>query len=237
MDTYRYARRRAFTLIELLTVIAIIGILAAILIPVIGSVREKARATQCVANLRTWGNATNLYLADNKGRLPVSKYIKGATVDGTYYKDLAQDVYFYVNRYVVSSTHPCAKWGYDHEKLANYTCTTRTDAGNNLTWGAYGFNGAASEQMFSSISEPSRLIWATEAAGGGGGQRWIESGVLNPSSIYLGGAPIKPHGTKNNILYLDGHVASLALHDVFKADFTRGTSSYNAADDTVRMAN
>jgi prepilin-type N-terminal cleavage/methylation domain-containing protein/prepilin-type processing-associated H-X9-DG protein len=237
MATYRYPHRRAFTLIELLTVIAIIGVLAAILIPTIGKVRENARATQCVANLRTWGNATNLYLADNKGKLPVSKFIQGATVDGTYYASLAQDVYFYVNRYVVAPTHPCYKWGYNHTQLADFTCTTRTDAGNNLTWGAYGFNGAASQMMLNSIPEPSRLVWATEAAGGSGGQRWIETGSLYPSATYLGGATIKPHGTKNNILYLDGHVASLAMKDVFKADFTRGTSFYNASDETVRMAN
>lgn len=61
--------------------------------------------------------------------------------------------------------------------------------------------------------------------------------MLTPTCINLGAATIKPHGTKNNILYLDGHVASLAMKDVFKADFTRGTSFYNAADETVRMAN
>lgn len=47
----------AFTLIELLTVIAIIGILAAILIPVVGAVRESARNAQCVSNLRQIGMA------------------------------------------------------------------------------------------------------------------------------------------------------------------------------------
>ncbi len=55
-----------FTLIELLTVIAIIGILAAILIPTVGSVREKARQTQCVNNLRQWATAITLYANDNR---------------------------------------------------------------------------------------------------------------------------------------------------------------------------
>lgn len=60
----------AFTLIELLTVIAIIGILAAILIPVLGSVREQAKRAACVSNLRQIGIACHLYAAENDDRLP-----------------------------------------------------------------------------------------------------------------------------------------------------------------------
>ncbi|MEK6247535.1 MAG: type II secretion system GspH family protein, partial [Planctomycetales bacterium] len=44
--------RLAFTLVELMVVIAIIGILLAVLLPVIAVVREKGRTTQCSSNLR-----------------------------------------------------------------------------------------------------------------------------------------------------------------------------------------
>lgn len=60
----------AFTLIELLTVIAIIGILAAILIPVVGKVREQARQAACASNLRQIGVGVHLYSADNDDWLP-----------------------------------------------------------------------------------------------------------------------------------------------------------------------
>ncbi len=67
------SRRSGFTLIELLTVIAIIGILAAILIPVVGRVRESARASQCVSNLREIGTAIHLYANDHNGLAPPSR--------------------------------------------------------------------------------------------------------------------------------------------------------------------
>lgn len=66
-----YSRRHAFTLTELLAVIAIIGILAAIIIPIVGSIRENAKNTQSLNNLRQVATALNVYATDNKGRYPI----------------------------------------------------------------------------------------------------------------------------------------------------------------------
>lgn len=59
-----------FSLIELLTVIAIIGILAAIIIPTVGKARETAQRAVDANNLREIGKAALIYAADNRDALP-----------------------------------------------------------------------------------------------------------------------------------------------------------------------
>ena len=65
-----HTRRAAFTLIELLTVIAIIGILAAIIIPVVGKVRNTAKTSLGLSNLRQIAVATLTYAGDNRNAFP-----------------------------------------------------------------------------------------------------------------------------------------------------------------------
>jgi len=54
-------RERGFTLIELLVVIAIIAILASILFPVYSRMKEKARGTACLTNLKQLALALHVY--------------------------------------------------------------------------------------------------------------------------------------------------------------------------------
>ena len=220
-----------FTLIELLTVIAIIGILAAILIPVVGRVRETARSSKCQANLRDWGVATSLFANENKNRLPATQY-GTITIDNV---SLAQDAYTYLNRYIFppGPSSP-AKWGYNRITHEPYTCTNKGDAGNGQSWGPFAFNHYPSAMSLDRIKNPSRLVWATEHAGG---QRWLTPVTLNATSSYFVGALIRPHGQKHNVLYVDGHVSTSTIHDFVRADFTRDTSAYSSAHDTQRLVN
>jgi prepilin-type N-terminal cleavage/methylation domain-containing protein len=73
MNSDRSPKKQAFTLIELLTVIAIIGILAAILIPTVGAVRRTAIKAQCASNLHQMGAALTLYRNDSRDTLPNGK--------------------------------------------------------------------------------------------------------------------------------------------------------------------
>ena len=62
--------RRAFTLIELLLVIAIIAVLAALLLPALSSAREKARRAACMNNLHQAALAMEGYTGDYGGYYP-----------------------------------------------------------------------------------------------------------------------------------------------------------------------
>jgi prepilin-type N-terminal cleavage/methylation domain-containing protein len=63
-------RLRAFTLVELLVVIAVITILAALLFPVFAQAREGARRTSCLSNLHQLGSAICMYVSDYDDRFP-----------------------------------------------------------------------------------------------------------------------------------------------------------------------
>jgi prepilin-type N-terminal cleavage/methylation domain-containing protein len=66
--------RNAFTLIELLVTIGIIAILAAMILPALGSAKKKAQALSCQSNLRQLSVTTFLYCQDNSDCLPFAWY-------------------------------------------------------------------------------------------------------------------------------------------------------------------
>ena len=61
---------KGFTLVELLVVIAVIAILAALLLPALSRAKASAKRTQCLSNVRQIGFGIHLYAGDNSDTLP-----------------------------------------------------------------------------------------------------------------------------------------------------------------------
>ncbi len=66
-------RRRGFTLVELLTVVGIIAVLVAMLVPAVGKARSYARRVACAHNLNESYLVIHMYMNENKGFYPCAE--------------------------------------------------------------------------------------------------------------------------------------------------------------------
>lgn len=67
----KFKQLAAFTLVELLVVVAIIAVLIAILLPSLNAARDQARTARCLANLKQIGLAMQTYADQNEDNLPI----------------------------------------------------------------------------------------------------------------------------------------------------------------------
>ena len=75
-------KSRAFTLVELLVVVAIIGIIAGLLLPALSRARRSAQKTGCLSQLKQHGLAWRMYLDDNESRFPDRRDLKTSLPGG-----------------------------------------------------------------------------------------------------------------------------------------------------------
>ncbi len=206
-------RRSAFTLIELLTVIAIIGILAAIIIPVVGKVRESARKTQSLSNLRQIGQAVILYGHEHRDRL-----IHANEVEGEWFTSPLQN--FVEGRPV---GHP--QWVTSSNVSAAYRCpafeTTqpwRTGFGIYYYLNAYITPGDFSRTnearwkgalRMAQFPAPSRTIIIGSAPG------LVLDARRSTGFVPENSSPTR-YGNSAGYLFLDGHVKSLNEADALQ---------------------
>ena len=85
-----WRHKRGFTLIELMIVITIIAVLAAILVPSFKRARARSQLSSCVTQCRSTATALEMYAVDNEGRFPDISGLPGLNVltAGNYLKRL-----------------------------------------------------------------------------------------------------------------------------------------------------
>src|SRR5882672_4836706 len=78
------ASKRGFTLVELMVAIGIIAVLMSILLPAVSRVRKHAYTVKCSNNLRTFGQAWQLYANGNRGTCVPARLPTGGAPGGVF---------------------------------------------------------------------------------------------------------------------------------------------------------
>jgi prepilin-type processing-associated H-X9-DG protein/prepilin-type N-terminal cleavage/methylation domain-containing protein len=78
IHTIRHPRQHGFTLLEVLSVCALIAILAWLILPTLGAAKKEANRAKCATNLRQIGLALQLYTQDHNGNFPPTTHTTGS---------------------------------------------------------------------------------------------------------------------------------------------------------------
>ena len=194
--------RRAFTLIELLTVIAIIGVLAAITMAAVGKVRSSAHAAKCGSNVRQLAVMASVMAQENGGWVPqacwawkpalLPSYMRAINLRGFGYTDqvgtcgavndgVTYPPHYGLNSHLASIQDP---YYYQRGKFPlSKVLTSRTILFTETKWvSGWGFNATQ----------------VTDAAPAGGGRT---------AAYFAANVTFDPrHGGKGYVAYADAHI-------------------------------
>lgn len=202
----------AFTLVELLAVIAIIGVLVAILIPVVGSVRKSAQTANCANNLRQIGVAFHLYAQNNRGLLPMPLE-QGKTWPENRWM-------YKINPYLEAKRSQTAQDDNEVYFGGIFRCPGKPDwrlAGGDAYKISYGMSafdannqGESSKYLarqVNTLTHPAITMLVMDRAtfSPAGNPTSVGTEIINSMSIYQTAVGLW-HKGNDNVLFVDGHV-------------------------------
>lgn len=193
----------AFSLVELLVVLALIATLAGLLIPALSGAKGKARTAQCAGNLRQWGLAYRQYADDNQDCLPR----RGQGVKPLEQIDRPEDWFNALPPYLKIATYEQIVTNHqrlDPRSQSVFVCPEVKDPGSNhfLPYGMnmnlcpWGNSGTTDPTKFAEVVRPAQVVALADASG-----PW--SATFPSKNSYT---PVPRHRNRVSILFLAGSV-------------------------------
>lgn len=211
---FRSTPQQAFTLVELLVVVAIIAIVAGILFPVFARARENARRISCLSNLKQIGMATLQYNQDFDERMPLTlmdSFFNGGTMHTTWVE--TTQPYLKSMQVFRCPDDDDSSWTTPYSVWDDGTTTTTPPLINRFSSyqvNAYLINWGFSSMPYSHLSSlvsPSKVIYLAEAG---------EKRVLDHYSPMCWSSPVDPSICSDGITHgwdsAKGEPTELAVH-------------------------